>query len=87
MVGATFLTTKVGARVCHSRMFAIRVRWDATRAYVVLAGVTTKVRVAHVRLCHSRMFLVGAYPRESQEMVFDAHDRASAPADGASTTT
>ena len=43
---------------------------------MVLAGVTTKVRVAHVRLCHSRMFLVGAYPRESQEMVFDAHDRA-----------
>ncbi len=39
-------------------------------------GVTTKVKVAHVRLCHSRMFFVRAYPRESQEMVFDAHDRA-----------
>jgi transposase len=43
---------------------------------VVLGGVTTTVKVAHVRLCHSRMFLVRAYPRESQEMVFDAHDRA-----------
>jgi hypothetical protein len=34
------------------------------------------VKVAHVRLCHSRAFCVIAYPRESQEMVFDAHARA-----------
>jgi transposase len=34
------------------------------------------VKVAHVRLCHSRMPFVRAYPRESQEMVFDAHARA-----------
>ena len=45
---------------------------------VVLAGVTTMVKVAHMRLCHSRMFYVRAYPRESQEMVFDAHDKAFA---------
>jgi hypothetical protein len=32
--------------------------------------------VAHVRLCHSRAFFLVAYPRESQEMVFDAHARA-----------
>jgi hypothetical protein len=38
--------------------------------------VTTTVKVAHIRLCHSRMFLVQAYPRETQEMVFDAHDHA-----------
>jgi hypothetical protein len=36
------------------------------------------VKVAHVRLCHSRMMLVRAYPRETQEMVFDAHERAFA---------
>jgi hypothetical protein len=30
------------------------------------------VKVAHVRLCHSRMLFVRAYPRETQEMVFDA---------------
>ena len=41
-------------------------------------GVTTTVKVAHVRLCHSRMMFVRAYPRETQEMVFDAHDRAFA---------
>jgi transposase len=33
------------------------------------------VKVAHVRLCHSRMLFVRAYPRETQEMVFDAHER------------
>jgi transposase len=39
-------------------------------------GVTTIVKVAHLRLCHSRMMFVRAYPRETQEMVFDAHERA-----------
>ena len=29
-----------------------------------------------MRLCHSRMLFVRAYPRETQEMVFDAHDKA-----------
>ncbi len=40
-------------------------QFDWSHEYVVLAGVTTKVKVAHVRLCHSRMFFVRAYPRES----------------------
>ena len=39
---------------------------------------TVTVKAAHVRLCHSRMLFVRAYPRETQEMVFDAHDRAFA---------
>jgi transposase len=41
-------------------------------------GATVTVKVAHMRLCHSRMLSVRAYPRETQEMVFDAHDRAFA---------
>ena len=45
---------------------------------VLLSGVTVTVKVAHVRLYHSRMLFVRAYPRETQEMVFDAHDRAFA---------
>src|SRR6516162_2766266 len=54
-------------------------RGQATAAAVVLlSGVTVTVKVAHVRLCHSRMLFVRAYPRETQEMVFDAHDRAFA---------
>src|SRR4051794_37305020 len=50
--------------------------FDWSHEVVVLGGVTTTVKVAHLRLCHSRMFLVRAYPRESQEMVFDAHEHA-----------
>ena len=43
---------------------------------MLINGVTAMAKVAHVRLCHSRMPFVRAYPRETQEMVFDAHDRA-----------
>jgi transposase len=51
-------------------------QFDWSHEVVVLNGVTVKVKAAHVRLCHSRMVFVRAYPRESQEMVFDAHERA-----------
>jgi transposase len=52
-------------------------QFDWSHEIVVLNGVTT-VKVAHVRLCHSRMMFVRAYPRETQEMVFEAHERAFA---------
>ena len=48
-------------------------QFDWSHEIVVMNGVTTIVKVAHVRLCHSRMMFVRAYPRETQEMVFDAH--------------
>ena len=53
-------------------------QFDWSHEVVVIDGATTTIKVAHVRLCHSRMFFVRAYPRETQEMVFDAHDRAFA---------
>jgi hypothetical protein len=53
-------------------------QFDWSHEVVVMSGVTTTLKVAHVRLCHSRMMFVRAYPRETQEMVFDAHDRAFA---------
>jgi transposase len=53
-------------------------QFDWSHEIVVLDGVTTIVKVAHVRLCHSRMMFARAYPRETQEMVFDAHERAFA---------
>jgi len=53
-------------------------QFDWSHEVAVVNGVTTILKVAHVRLCHSRMMFVRAYPRESQEMVFDAHDRAFA---------
>ena len=60
-------------------------QFDWSHEVVLIDGVTTTVKVAHVRLCHSRMLFVRAYPRESQEMVFDAHDRAVAFFQGACT--
>ena len=51
-------------------------QFDWSHEIVLIGGVTTTVKVAHVRLCHSRMPFVRAYQRESQEMVFDAHARA-----------
>ena len=53
-------------------------QFDWSHEIVLIDGVTTTVKVAHVRLCHSRMVFVRAYPRETQEMVFDAHDKAFA---------
>ena len=53
-------------------------QFDWSHEVVLINGTTVTVKVAHVRLCHSRMLFVRAYPRESQEMVFDAHDRAFA---------
>jgi transposase len=53
-------------------------QFDWSHEVVVLDGVTNVVKVAQVRLCYSRMLFVRAYPREAQEMVFDAHDRAFA---------
>jgi transposase len=53
-------------------------QFDWSHEVVLLNGVTVIVKAAHVRLSHSRMLFVRAYPRETQEMVFDAHDRAFA---------
>jgi transposase len=53
-------------------------QFDWSHDIVVINGATMTVKVAHVRLCCSRMPFIRAYPRETQEMVFDAHDRAFA---------
>ena len=53
-------------------------QFDWSHEIVLINGTTVTVKVAHVRLCHSRMLFVRAYPRETQEMVFDAHNRAFA---------
>ena len=50
-------------------------QFDWSHEIVILDGATVTVKVAHVRLSYSRMLFVRAYPRETQEMVFDAHDR------------
>ena len=51
-------------------------QFDWSHEQVMLAGCHVKIKVAHFRLCHSRKSYLRAYPRETQEMVFDAHIRA-----------
>jgi transposase len=51
-------------------------QFDWSHELVEMAGMPVTVKVAQLRLCHSRHFLVVAYPRETQEMVFDAHRQA-----------
>ncbi len=51
-------------------------QFDWSHEHIELGGLPQIVKLAHLRLCHSRLFLVIAYPRETQEMVFDAHNRA-----------
>jgi transposase len=53
-------------------------QFDWSHEVVRINSATVVLKVAHVRLCHSRMFFARAYPRETQEMVFDAHDKAFA---------
>jgi transposase len=38
-------------------------------------GVVQTIKVAHFRLTYSRQMFVVAYPRETQEMVLDAHSK------------
>src|SRR5277367_132106 len=51
-------------------------QFDWSHEHVELAGVMQTIKVAHFRLACSRQMFVVAYPRETQEMVFDAHNRA-----------
>ena len=53
-------------------------RFDWSHEDAVLGGKSVRVKVAHVRLCRGRMFFVRSQPRESQEMVFDAREKAFA---------
>nr|POF20630.1 transposase [Quercus suber] len=78
-------------RVAVTAAAHVPLRFDPGEAYqfdwsheiVLIGGTTVTIKVAHVRLCHSRMLFARAYPRESQEMVFDAHDKAFAFFEGA----
>jgi transposase len=57
-------------------------QFDWSHEDVEIAGKPLRVKVAHLRLCFSRRFYIRAYPRESQEMVFDAHAQAFAALGG-----
>src|SRR4051812_20684842 len=53
-------------------------QFDWSHEGIEFCRMPLTVKVAQMRLAHSRMPFVRAYFRETQEMVFDAHDRAFA---------
>jgi transposase len=53
-------------------------QFDWSHEHVEIDGVMQTIKVAHFRLAYSRQMFVVAYPRETQEMVLDAHNRAFA---------
>ena len=74
LAGHSALTTEAYVPLSFAPGEAYQFDWS--HEIVLMNRVPMTVKVAHVRLCHSRMPFVRAYPRESQEMVFDAHARA-----------
>ena len=53
-------------------------QFDWSEKFVRIGAAPRKLRLAQMKLCYSRQPFVRAYPRETQEMVFDAHNRAFA---------
>jgi transposase len=51
-------------------------QFDWSEDWAVLAGKRIKLQVAHFKLCNSRAFYLRAYPLQTQEMLFDAHNHA-----------
>ena len=52
-------------------------QFDWSEEHVMINDEIVKVKVAHFMLCYSRKRFVRIYPNEKQEMVFDAHIKAS----------
>ena len=53
-------------------------QFDWSHEMITLRGLPLTIKAAHMKLSHSRMPFVRAYFRETQELVFDAHDKAFA---------
>ena len=50
-------------------------QFDWSHETITLQGLPLVIKAAHMKLSHSRMPFVRAYFRETQELVFDAHDK------------
>jgi transposase len=48
-------------------------QFDWSEDYAQIAGVNTKLQIAHFKLSNSRAFFLRAYLLQSHEMLFDAH--------------
>jgi len=51
-------------------------QFDWSEDWAIIAGVRTKLQVAHFKLSYSRAFIVRAYLLQTHEMLFDAHNHA-----------
>jgi transposase len=51
-------------------------QFDWSHETITHQGLPVVIKAAHMKLSHSRMPFVRAYFRETQELVFDAHDKA-----------
>ena len=51
-------------------------QFDWSEDWAVLGGERVKLQAAHTKLSHSRAFIVRAYPLQTHEMLFDAHQHA-----------
>ncbi|ODP36986.1 IS21 family transposase [Sphingomonas turrisvirgatae] len=51
-------------------------QFDWSEDWAILGGERVKLQAAHTKLSHSRAFIVRAYPLQTHEMLFDAHQHA-----------
>jgi transposase len=51
-------------------------QFDWSEEWAVIAGERVKLQVAQFKLCHSRALVVRAYPLQTHERLFDAHNHA-----------
>src|SRR5450432_1619719 len=51
-------------------------QFDWSKDWAVIANERTKLQVAHFKLSYSRAFFLRAYPQQTHEMLFDAHNHA-----------
>ncbi len=51
-------------------------QFDWSEDWAILGGQRTRLQVAHFKLAHSRAFILRAYPLQTHEMLFDAHEHA-----------
>ncbi len=51
-------------------------QFDWSEDWAIIGGERTKLQVAHFKLSYSRSFTLRAYPQQTHEMLFDAHNHA-----------
>jgi transposase len=69
-------TTGRGVFVPLAFMAGEAFQLDWSEDWAVIAGERTKLQVTHFKLSCSRAFFLRAYPQQTHEMLFDAHNHA-----------